>query len=157
VATLAYLALQIRRNTESMRMGAELELSKQQADFHAHVNARPELSRIYDAAAEDPLAMTPDERRQFLWLVAECFVMYEGHYLIYRKGYISADTWEPKAAALHGFLQNPLVQEWWEQRTSPIGDEFYRYIEEHRSQLNDRWTHKSIGGIEPDRRGKAAQ
>jgi hypothetical protein len=138
-------------------MGAELELSRQQTDFFARVNAQPGLSRIYDAAAEDPLGMTADERRQFLWLVAEAFVMYEGHYLIYRHGYIGPDTWEPKAASLQGLLQNPLVQEWWEQRTAPIGDEFYRYIEERRSQPSDRWTHQSIARIQPERRSKAAQ
>lgn len=37
VATLGYLGLGIRQNTESVRLSTELELSKLVIDFHARV------------------------------------------------------------------------------------------------------------------------
>jgi hypothetical protein len=73
VATLAYLALGIRQNTESVRLSTELELSKLVIDFHARIPGQPVLLRIWDAAA-DPSSLDPEGIRRFRWLVAEWFL-----------------------------------------------------------------------------------
>jgi hypothetical protein len=148
VATLGYLALQIRQNTESARIAAELEIGKQNADFHSRMNAQPELLRIWDEAAEDSTSLSLDDRRRFVWLAAEIFLMYEGHYASYQRGYISEDAWHAKMSALQGLLENPLVEEWWRVRMGPVSDSFYEYIESLRSrQLGTTWSHQSIGGM----------
>ena len=54
VITLAYLAVQIRQNTESVRLSSELALSQQTSDFAARMWAHPEMLRIWDLAVTDP-------------------------------------------------------------------------------------------------------
>jgi hypothetical protein len=57
------------------------------------MNARPELLELWDRAAEDSTSLSPDDRRRFIWLISEIFVMYEGHYVTYQRGYVSEDAW----------------------------------------------------------------
>ncbi len=78
VATLVYLAAQIRQNADSLRADGELRLSQQMAEWHARVSAQPDLARIWDEAAADPSALSPEDTRRFRWLVAELFFSSRG-------------------------------------------------------------------------------
>lgn len=145
VVTLGYLALQIRQNTQSARISAELDISQEQTNWFARMNAQPELLRLWDRAAEDSTALSPDDKRQFLWVIAELFVLYEGHYLTYQKGYISEDVWHSRMDVLRALLTNPLVEEWWTLRVGPMSAGFYDYIESLRSKPLGTWSHHNIG------------
>ena len=105
VATLGYLGLGIRQNTESVRLSTELELAKLVIDFHARVTGQPDLLRIWDAAA-DPSSLSPEDIRRFRWLVAEWFFIFDGQYDFYKKGLISEESWKPKIDACLG-LRTP--------------------------------------------------
>jgi hypothetical protein len=120
IATLGYLALQIRQNSESVRMEAEIGLSQQVVDWHARVTADPELIRIWDQAAIDSESMNADDVARLRWLCAEIFVVYEGQYEFYKKGYIAEETWKPKMDSLRGCLKNPVISEWWDLRMCPL-------------------------------------
>lgn len=144
IATLGYLALQIRQNSESVRMSAEIDLSQQVVDWHARVTSDPELIRIWDAAATDPKAMNSKDIARLRWLSAEVFLMYEGQYEFYKKGYIKDEAWLPKMDTLRGMLKNPVILEWWELRMAPFGDSFYEYIQSLRSQSGS-WVHHNVG------------
>lgn len=145
IATLGYLAVQIRQNTESLRATSELGLSQQSAGWMSRMAAQPELSRIYDAAAEDPTSLTPEEISRFRWVVGELFLIYEGHYQLYRTGHIAEISWKGKDQVMQGLLENPLVAEWWNRRMTPFSDEFYEYIERLRSSPGSSWTHQRVG------------
>ena len=53
VATLGYLAVQLRQNTQSLRISAELAVSQQLSDFAARMRAQPDMLKVWDAAAID--------------------------------------------------------------------------------------------------------
>ncbi len=142
IATLGYLAVQIRQNTDSVRATSELGLSQQSADWMSRMAAQPELSRIYDAAADDPTALTPDELSRFNWVIGELFMIYEGHYHLYSRGHITESSWKGKERVMQGFLQNPVIAEWWAARITPFSDEFYNHIEERRTSFDGSWVHQ---------------
>lgn len=52
IATLAFLAIQIRQSNKSARISAELDLPQKFAEWHGRISAQPELTRIWDAAAD---------------------------------------------------------------------------------------------------------
>ena len=145
IATLGYLAIQIRQNTESLRATSEHGLSQQSADWMSRMASQPELSRIYDAAADDPTSLTPEELSRFGWVVGELFMIYEGHYQLYRKGLITESSWKGKDKVMHGLLQNPVVAEWWAERLTPFSEEFYDHIEGRRGSYDGSWTHQRVG------------
>ena len=151
IATLGYLAVQIRQNTESLRATSELGLSQQSAGWMSRMAAQPELSRIYDAAAEDPTSLTPEEISRFRWVVGELFLIYEGHYQLYRTGHIAEISWKGKDQVMQGLLENPLVAEWWNRRMTPF---IARRADEGRAVvLSRRWN--AARGVEaPPRRSQ---
>ncbi len=145
VVTLAYLAIQIRQNTASLRTAAELDLSQQIAMFHARISAQPDLARIWDAAASDFESLGPDEVRRLRWLVAELFLIYEGQYQVFRSGHINEMSWGAKRDVMLGLLENPKISEWWENRMTPFSEEFFREIEKGRGRNNLTWKHQTVG------------
>jgi len=143
VATLVYLGLGIRQNTESVRLSTELELTSLVIDFHARVTGQPDLLRIWDAAA-DPSSLEPEDIRRFRWLVAEWFLIYDGQYDFYKKGHISEEAWKTKIGSCIGLLENPIIAEWWEKRQAPLSGEFRKYIESIRGSNDRSWEHQMI-------------
>jgi hypothetical protein len=146
VATLGYLGLGIRQNTDSVRLCTELELSKLVIDFHARVTGQPELLRIWDAAAA-PSSLDPEDIRRLLWLVAEWFLIFDGQYDFYMKGHISEGSWTPTIDACIGLLENPIVADWWEKRQAPLSGEFREYVESIRDSTDRSWDHQVIGSL----------
>lgn len=69
VATLVYLAIQIRQNTESVQTSSELSLSHQMSDWAKEAINNPNIAAIWDTAASEPLSLDDDERILYLWFV----------------------------------------------------------------------------------------
>jgi len=135
VVTLVYLAVQIRQNTQSVRMAAEMDVSHQFADWCGLVVQDPNLGRVWDTAASEPETLTDDEKRIYLWYVAQIFSYYEGLYHLFVKGHIAAGTWEPKADFLQVLLKQKLVDTWWHARLAPFSNEFFEYIDRRRATV----------------------
>ena len=151
ILTLVYLATQIRQNTSSSRTTAEVSFGQDFIDWHARISAQPEQGRIWDAAMENPDALSKDEVRRFIWLIAELFLIFEGQYKLFQKAYISADSWQSKTDMMLGFLQNSLVEQWWNKRMTPFSTEFIEYIESLDRGKDEGWfPHIVANAAEPE-------
>ena len=144
IATLVYLALQIRQNTQSVRIAAEMDVSHQFADWCGRVVEDPNLGRIWDAASVEPETLTEDEQRIYLWYVAQIFSYYEGLYHLFVKGHIAPGTWEPKADFLQVLLKQSLVDTWWRARIAPFSNEFFEYIDHRRETVEVAEPNKNV-------------
>jgi len=142
VVTLAYLGIQIRQNTESLRIASELALSQQSAEFIAHMRAQPDVLKLWDLAVTDPASLSSDDIRQYRWAISELFTIYEGHYHVYKRGFIAEEAWQSKANLMRGMLANPIVAEWWASGLAPFSVEFVRYIESMQSP--EGWTYQAV-------------
>ena len=147
IVTLVYLALQIRQNSESVRMQAEIGVSEQIANWAGAVARDPRLSRIWDKAAATPDELDDEERSAFVWLVAELFFLYEGQWNLYRKGHISGTAWGAKVGALIGLISNPIIEKWWDNRTASFSPEVVAYLDEKRKEPVVTWTHQDISNV----------
>ena len=145
IATLVYLAVQIRQNTDTVRNQSETTVSQQLADWCGQVVTTPGLSALYDKAARDPGNLDNEERALFLWMIAQLFLIYEGHYHLYKKGFIVQSAWGAKENLMLGLLQNPVVRDWWDSRVSPMSPEFFDYLEPKIALYRGTWQHETIG------------
>ena len=50
VVSLAYVALQIRQNTDTVQAATELETGRQWSEFHSRVAHSPDMADIWDTA-----------------------------------------------------------------------------------------------------------
>ena len=144
IATLIYLALQIRHNTDSVRISAEMNVSHQMGDWIAQGINDPEIGRLWDKAADDSGSLSDDEMRRWIWYVSHLFLIYEGQYNLYRRGHIPEDTWLSKLNVLVGLMRNPAVKSWWDSRAAPYTPEFYAYIDEKCSTDTNEWSQTNI-------------
>ena len=156
IATLAFLALQIRQSNKAERTNAELELPLKFAEWHARVYAQPELTRIWDVAAEDVEQLDPDEVRLFRWTIADLFLVFEAQYYAYRGGVLSEASWLAKRDTVLSLLQNPVLLEQWTSRFTPFSEEFRAEIDAHRGASDPRWKHQTVadrpdGALAPER------
>ena len=77
LATLIYLALQIRHNTNAVAGATELDINREITAWHARITADPELMLLYEKGAQNE-PMSESEAIRYRWLVAELIWFYEG-------------------------------------------------------------------------------
>ena len=142
IATLIYLAIQIRQNSENLRTNAELEASRQFTLLVSRVSADPNMKRIWDEVA-DQKDLSLDDQRDYSWLLAEFFHAAEGVYVQYAKGLLSGEVWGVYERMMVGMLQHDTAREWWHDVHAPFSDSFRDHVETLKSQSSG-WNVRSV-------------
>ncbi len=127
VATLAYLAKQIRSGTHAAVAATTWQASQAMAELHGRANSRPDLARLWLAGLGDPDTLSGEELPQFVTIVAENFHLLEGLYRQWRLGYLPDESWRPVARVIRRLLQSRLVNEWWNTEMGAHSEEFRAY------------------------------
>ncbi|MEH6605634.1 MAG: hypothetical protein V7711_08635 [Pseudomonadales bacterium] len=150
LATLIYLAIQVRQNTNTIAGATEMDIAREMAAFHARITADPELIELYEKAASNQ-PMSELEILRYRWLFAEVFWLWEGVYRQHLRGLISDENWENIVATILGILRGDVMKAWWESRASALSNEFYSYIDQRRSEdAGGGWHHRSVGDLPQD-------
>ena len=128
VASLIYLALQIRHNTNSVQGSVELENARGASEFLTTVAENPELGRIWRLGLSQPAKLTEDEGLQFSMLMGSAFYRLEGPFRQYKRGLLSEDSWEPWEELISRYMRSPAVLAWWSRRDVPFARSFSEYV-----------------------------
>jgi hypothetical protein len=114
IATLLYLAVQIRQNTRILRTSAE-----QTADpiaAIANIAQSPENAAVYHRGIADPGDLSDEERTHFYLLMASSFYVLHQGYRAYQLGTQTEDTWQWQSRALEFYAAQPGVRVWWRKQ-----------------------------------------
>ena len=126
IATLGYLAVQIRQNTSSVRASSFQEAVRDMATASDVLASNAELSRIWRAGLRDLDGLEPDERQQFAAYALGLFRRMENIFFQTRHGTLDAESWEGLLASVGSILSQPGGAEWWARarglREHPSGD-----------------------------------
>ena len=132
IATLVYLAVQIRQNTKLLRRSAEQTSRSDSTAAIALAAQSPENAAVYHKGLTDPDALSPEERTHFyLFMAANFYHLHFGH-TAYQDGAQSEHSWKLQLQALHFFVSRPGVRTWWEQQGSPLfgpESDFWRLVD----------------------------
>jgi hypothetical protein len=135
VASLIYLALQIRQNshqisqnTNSVLGSVELENARLSSDWLLSVAQNPELGRVWRLGLSEPMKLTEDERVQFAMLMGSAFYRLEGPFRQYKRGLLSEDSWEPWEELISRYMRSSAVLAWWSRRDVPFARSFSEYV-----------------------------
>jgi len=113
VATLLYLASQIRQNTMSIRMSAFLEAQRDVASKLDQISTDPELIRIYFDGNRDFESFSKEDRRRYAAFMTGLFRRYETLLYQTRLGNIDRSEWEGVRAELDYMFKYPGARAWW--------------------------------------------
>lgn len=113
IATLVYLAYQIRQNTASLQSTANHIATEVQTKYFDLFLTNPELRRIYNDGTRDLANLNPDERETFTLLMLKTFLAYAEGFYQYRHGYFDEEQWIALLDLLDGHLARQGVRDWW--------------------------------------------
>ena len=115
VATLIYLAAQIRQNTLSNRNAALQTVSSQYADWLSTIIENESVARIYRAGLADFTQLTEEDRIRFGMLLTHLCRACDAQYHQHTTNALPQEMWERACdAQYHQHTTNALPQEMWE-------------------------------------------
>jgi len=129
VATLLYLAVQIRQNSQSVKSASAQAMLDSLSRTLNSIGASPEASRVFTKGQLRPDDLTEDEASQFAHLILGWFRVVEQAFYQNRTGGLDAKLWNGYVAQLSSLMQSPGVQRWWSVRRPLFHPEFQSFIE----------------------------
>lgn len=129
VLSLAYLAFQVRQNTQSLRTENYARALDRVAAMQARLAADPESSSVIGRGVLDSASLSPEQRIQFTWAFYEMFGAFEFMYDQARAGALPAHVWERWSATLSWWISLPGVQSWWRAKPTPFNASFVAFVE----------------------------
>ena len=132
VASLIYLALQIRQNTKAVRRTAHISAVDAFNHFNSLVAQDPELARIFRTGLLDTGKLNEDERVRFERLMSIVITNLENLFFQHRDGLLEAERWEAYEAILRDFVSFPIFPSYWQQARRRMSRSFVTYVEDLR-------------------------
>ena len=147
IATLIYLAIQIRANTRTTRAEASYNA------LHSWAQLNEDLAKSSDDVIEpfvgiyeetkDFTELTDVQHLRFTLLTRAIFDKLEGQYFLYKYGQLDPELWQIRARVAQGILELPYYAQWWKTTKSAYTKSFVAEIESARpmraSNINRRW------------------
>jgi hypothetical protein len=130
VASLIYLAVQIRQGALSQRAGTSGQIAASAAELNARLGSDPETFRVFRQGLVDPEPLDGDERARFGMLLYAIFGNIESYYHLHLSGSITDDVWERWRATAAWYIALPGFKVWWQVKPTPFTASFTRFVED---------------------------
>lgn len=139
IATLFYLATQIRHNTRATRAASFHGVTDSMNAVNVAVAQSPQLAKVWTAGVADRTSLSDDERHQFDMLLLSYFHVFETVHYQARMGAGEGDLLVAEERSLLFLLSNQGIWEWWNDNPYAYGPEFREYIAgmRRRTESND--------------------
>ena len=116
VATLIYLAVQIRQNTTSLRINGLLA-SRELSHSVASLLTQPGMTEIYLEGMENYPDLLPEKAVKFELIMVHMFNPYETNFLQRRAGVLTESESFEWSGMIH-HLKQPGVRIWWDRMSA---------------------------------------
>jgi hypothetical protein len=154
ILTLAYLAFQIRQNTQQLannardaRNAAMSSLAIGDHSWAMQMGMSRETSDLWFRGLADYESLDATERGQIQWLLTAQLNAFRQSYHLHLEGVLREDLWETHFAAVQWLVSQPGFLPWWERWGDLWLDEFADLI---RDILAAERTHAALRGDAAD-------
>lgn len=135
IATLVYLALQVRQNnrllqanTASVRAASSTAINERLVGVNQSLVEDPSLAEIFVRELSSPGSVEGADRVRLDTLLQSMFISLENILKLAQTGTIDQKDWEPWSRHLRNWLRNPSVRAWWHRQRSPFGEDFQAHV-----------------------------
>lgn len=129
IASLAYLALQIRQNTRAIRAERYESVVNSLMELVQPLVADERLATRFQQAVEDWHAVPLEDRSRLVHVLFAEFKVFENLFYQYRQGMLAPELWEGWRRLTLTYFVRPGVRAWWEMRKAAFSDEFREFLE----------------------------
>lgn len=131
VASLIYLAVQIRANTQTARSAAAQSVHEAFATWYRMLAADADLSQIAVNGLRDYEALSESERARFVATFMAFLSCSQDAFIKWREGSLSLELWSGWELVMMNLLIPPGGRAFWQERGYLFGKEFGDYVENH--------------------------
>jgi hypothetical protein len=131
IASLLYLAVQVRASTRASAIESKLASNRIYTDFLGSLIQSPELNRLF-VQGRETLASLPseDEYHRFSNLALQSFSHFSAMYFQYRQGMLADSDWFESLAVIRYWLRGAGCRAWWGKLGRHMfGAEFVNFID----------------------------
>jgi hypothetical protein len=129
IVSLVYVAVQIRKNTETERTSTYQSVVSDFGSLNQTMSNNAELSYLYVKAMENFVDLKSDEKARVSQLFFVTFHYFENMYYQYRKGYLEEDVWRGWKRLMLTYYARPGFQTWWSVRRVVYSESFGGFLE----------------------------
>ena len=130
IASLVYLATQIRQNTRTTRAASFQSAASEAAQDYRLIAGDAEVARIFRVGLIDPDQLTDDESVRFLMVMSAIFRGYENLFVQHRYGTAEEDSWAAWRSSLQASLAAPGAARFWGARGGVFREDFQALVAE---------------------------
>jgi hypothetical protein len=137
IATLLYLAFQVRASARASAVEAKLQSARLLSDFTDLLIQSPELNAIFRRGRKSADSLSSDDHFRFSSMCLKAFWFFSAGHFQFRRGSISEDDWWEFKAIVRYWLRGQGVREWWEKfgRTM-YGRDFVSFIDSEIAKID---------------------
>jgi len=129
VASLIYLAAQIRSNTRSVMASATKDAASTIRQWFDTVTSDADLSRIFTLGVEGVERLPVEDRPRFMFLTFNLLKACEDLHYQAHHGLMDPGVWRGWDHMLAQYLPSPGIQEYWTVRRPAFSPLFQEYVE----------------------------
>jgi hypothetical protein len=137
IASLVYLASQIRQNTNAVRGSAHEATVSRNTTWIVAIGSNPQVADLLVRAHRDYRGLSGPERMQFGSLMSAVLLGGEATYLQYRRGNLDEEVWQRSLAIIRSSMASPGMQTWWNSGRGLYTPEFEAIVNEIVSSSDD--------------------
>ena len=130
LATLIYLAFQIRQNTREAQAASRNLVSQSFVDFAYHVSRDFEITKLMRRALIDPESLDDDETFRFDCIIAALFQSFEAAFAQWQRRVLTDDDWQKWVVLIRQYMAQSGVRQFWSRGAASFNPAFRLYVEE---------------------------
>ena len=136
IASLLYVATQVRYSNRASSIQAKLENTRFLTEFNDLLLQNRELDRVLVKGQQDFSSLTSEESRVFIQLGVKAFWYFSAAHFQYRARTITESDWHEILFVIDVWLRSPGGLSWWHAVGKHLfGSEFGCFIDEHLTTL----------------------
>ena len=131
VGTLAYLAIQVRQNTHSLRTENYGRALDRISAMQSLMSRNESFSMMFSRGVVDPSTLTATQRVQFTWAAYEAFGAFEFMFLQAQSKAMPQEVWDRWAGTVRWWLTFPGIRTWWATKPAPFSASFSAFVDDY--------------------------
>lgn len=129
LATLAYLTLQVRQNSQLIRAATQGQSSQWTLAALTAVVSHEQAARVFAEGLTDPARLPEAEQVQFGTMMQLMMAGFSSTWQETRRGTLPVESWENNSAILRWYLTQPGVRRWWRHGRTRMAPAFVAFAE----------------------------
>ena len=129
IASLAYVAVQVRQNPQSLRTENYARALDRVSAMQSQMSRDGQFSTLFSKGVVDPSTLSRQERIQFTWWAYEAFGAFEFMFHQAQSHAIPDEVWERWSATTAWWLSFPGIRALWAAKPAPFSASFSAFVD----------------------------